>query len=236
MNVRPKAICFLTRRVRDSDVVEQTQSIAQVSACVQLARAIEHGVGRTDNRQRFARRLWQRTRVGRHIDEPRQCRCRAQIHRGGDRNEATGQRYPGPCATPRRRNWLVGHAARRNSFALQREIKPCSLELLHASEQHQRLITGGALIDGARQQVARTFDLSGFVRLEAAMQELLRLALTLRDGLARAIDVRAGTIVIAVEKDDARPDVDRLFVFSREVVIQTGNEKCFDARRALGGR
>jgi hypothetical protein len=40
--------------------------------------------------------------------------------------------------------------------------------------------------------------------------------------------------VIAFEEDDARPDIDCLFVFGCEVMIKTGDEKFFDARRALG--
>ena len=221
MNVRPQPIRFRTCRIRDANAVEQTERVAQMPARVQFARAIEQGVGRADNRQRLTGRLRQRTRVGRHIDKPGQRRRRAEIHRASDRNEADANGDPGPCAARRRRNRLIGHAARRNSFALQGQIKPGPRELLHASEQHQRLVTWGTLIHGTRQQVAGVFNLSGFVRFEAAMQELLGFALPLRNGSACSIDVRSRAIVIAVEKDDARPDVDRLFVFRGEVVVET---------------
>ena len=66
------------------------------------------------------------------------------------------------------------------------------------------------------------------------MQQLLGFPLTLGDRLPRPFDVRASAIVIAVEKDDARPDVDGLFVVFCEVMIEAGDEKFFDARRALG--
>jgi hypothetical protein len=66
------------------------------------------------------------------------------------------------------------------------------------------------------------------------MQQFLRLALPLGDRASRALDVRAGTVVIALEKHHARPDVDRVLVFSREVMIETGDEQLFDARGAIG--
>ena len=66
------------------------------------------------------------------------------------------------------------------------------------------------------------------------MEQFLRFPLPFGNRLARALDVRARAIVIALEEDDARPDIDRLFVFGCEVMIKTGDEKFFDARRALG--
>ena len=104
------------------------------------------------------------------------------------------------------------------------------------SEQHERLVAWRALIDGARQQVACALDVACLVGIEAAVQQFLRLALPLGNRASRAVDVGARPIVIALEKDDARPDIDGLFVISGEVVIETGDEKFFDARRALGDR
>lgn len=66
------------------------------------------------------------------------------------------------------------------------------------------------------------------------MQELFGFALAFRYRGAGAVDVRAGAIVVALEKHNARPDVDGLFVFSGEIVVETGNEELFDASRALG--
>src|SRR5438105_3688091 len=102
-----------------------------------------------------------------------------------------------------------------------------------AIEQHQRAVARRALTDRACQQFARGLDITSFVRVQAAVQELLGLALTLGDRLARPIDVGASAIVIPVEENDARPDIDRLFVVFREVMIEAGDEKFFDARRAL---
>jgi len=66
------------------------------------------------------------------------------------------------------------------------------------------------------------------------VQEFLGFPLPLGNRRSRAVDVRASPIVIALEEDDARPDIDCLFVFGCEVMIKTGDEKFFDARRALG--
>ena len=54
------------------------------------------------------------------------------------------------------------------------------------------------------------------------MQQFLRLALPLGNRASRAIDVGARAIVVALEKDYTRPDIDGLFVISGEVVIESG--------------
>ena len=221
MNISPQPIRLLARGVRDPDALEQAQRVTQVSACVQLAGTIEHRVGRPDNRQRFRCRVRQWTRACRHIDQPRHRRSRAEVHDRGRCNKANTAGDPPPCAPSRAQGWFVGHSPCGNALALQRQVEPGSLELLHASEQHQRLIAGSPLIDSARQQVTRPFHFAGAVRVEATVQKLFGLALTLCNRLACAFDVGARTIVIAVQKDDTRPDVDRLLVVTGEIVIQT---------------
>src|SRR5258706_16127409 len=65
------------------------------------------------------------------------------------------------------------------------------------------------------------------------MQQFLRLALPLGNRASRALDVGPGAVVVALEKDDARPDVDGLFVVSGEVMIESGDKEFFDARGAI---
>jgi hypothetical protein len=65
------------------------------------------------------------------------------------------------------------------------------------------------------------------------MQQLVRLALALGLRAPRPIDVRAGPGVPAIEKQDASPDVDGLFVIAGEVSIQTDEEELLDSRVAL---
>lgn len=68
------------------------------------------------------------------------------------------------------------------------------------------------------------------------MQQLLAFALPLGDGAPRPLDVRARTRVPAIEKEHARPDADREFVLTREVVIETDEEQLFDPRLAIALR
>jgi hypothetical protein len=65
------------------------------------------------------------------------------------------------------------------------------------------------------------------------VHEFFILALPLGLGTARALDVRAGTTVAALEKRDTRPDVDRFFVFACELVIQARQQELLDARLAV---
>src|SRR6185436_15232986 len=91
----------------------------------------------------------------------------------------------------------------------------------------------GAPRDGGIQQVARGVGTAVLECLGAAMQQLVRLALALGLRAARTIDVRAGTRVAAIEKQDARPDVNGLFVIAGEVSIQTDEQELLDSRVAL---
>jgi hypothetical protein len=117
---------------------------------------------------------------------------------------------------------------------MERCVKAGAFEPFHPGKQHQCFVARRPLIDSARKQVACALDISRFVCFESPVQQLLGFALPLGDRGAGAVNVRAGPVVIAVEKHDTRPDVDRLLVVSGEVVIEAGNEKFFDARGALG--
>ena len=65
------------------------------------------------------------------------------------------------------------------------------------------------------------------------MQQLVGLALALGLRAPRTIDVRAGPRVAAIEKQDARPDVNGLFVIAGEVSIETDEQELLDSRVAL---
>ena len=68
---------------------------------------------------------------------------------------------------------------------------------------------------------------------DAVLQQLFGLALPLGQRAARAFDVGAGTRVVAIEKQRARPDVDRLFVLAGEVVIEAGEQQLLDLGFAI---
>ena len=65
------------------------------------------------------------------------------------------------------------------------------------------------------------------------MQQFLGLTLPLGDGAARALDVGTRARMAAIEKERTRPDVDRLIVLRRKVVIEADQQELFDLRVAI---
>ena len=72
-------------------------------------------------------------------------------------------------------------------------------------------------------------------RVDAVLQHLLGLALALGHRAARALDVRARAGMVPVEKQRTRPDVDRLLILRREIVIEADEEELLDLRVAIDG-
>jgi hypothetical protein len=62
-------------------------------------------------------------------------------------------------------------------------------------QEQQRGFVGPALIDGARQQLARLLEIAGVIRRKTTMQQLFRLPLFLRQRIACAFDVGTGAPV-----------------------------------------
>ena len=89
-------------------------------------------------------------------------------------------------------------------------------------------------LDRPAQKVAGLLDLAGVVRRDARVKELLRFALTLGERAARPLDVRASAIVIALQKNHARPDANGAFVLAGEIVIESREQQLFDAGLAVG--
>ena len=90
----------------------------------------------------------------------------------------------------------------------------------------KRDVGGRAPFDGRRQQSPRIRHLAAVKRRGAAMQQLFALPLPLGQRAPRAIDVGAGPRMAAVEKEDARPDVDRVLVTAGEVVVEPVRSSC----------
>jgi hypothetical protein len=92
----------------------------------------------------------------------------------------------------------------------------------------------GALIQGVAQQRAGPHHLALVERVETLVNERLGNALLLGLRAAGAVDVSAGAVVRPVEKQHARPEIDGLFVLTREVVIEAGHEQMLDPRLVIG--
>jgi hypothetical protein len=107
-------------------------------------------------------------------------------------------------------------------------------ETIDASQHAEGQVVRGALIERVAQQRASAAHLSTIECLEPLMDQRFGRALLLCLRAARAIDIGAGSIMIAIEEEHARPKVDGGFEFAREVVVETGDEQMLDARIVFG--
>ena len=139
---------------------------------------------------------------------------------------------PSPApGRPRRR----GHAGVRAIGDPAAQVR--AFQALEPFELHSE--RGGLLVVARRrhgfgQQVPGGFGPSLLEQIVARLEHFLRLAVTLGEGRAGAIDVGAGARVVAIEEEDARPDVNRFFVLSGEVPIQAVDEQRFSPAVAVG--
>ena len=103
-------------------------------------------------------------------------------------------------------------------------------------QHRQRLFVRGAVFECRGQQPPGLLDVAGIEGLQALIDEGLGLALPFGLGAPRPVDVGAGTVVGAVEEQDAGPDVDGVVEAAGEVFIEPRHEQLLDARRALDVR
>ena len=102
-----------------------------------------------------------------------------------------------------------------------------------AARARERVVERRAAVDRGLQQAPRLAAVAALERRDAALQQLLGLPLPLGQRAARPLDVRAGARVAAIEKQRARPDVDRVLVVRGEVVIEAGEQQLLDLRVAI---
>ena len=97
-----------------------------------------------------------------------------------------------------------------------------------------RIVSRRAAIERVGDESAGAGDIAGLERLDALMQHRLRLPLQLGLRTARAIDIGPRAIVMPIEEQDARPEIDRLFVLAEEILVEPGKKQLLDARIAIG--
>src|SRR5207249_4259685 len=102
------------------------------------------------------------------------------------------------------------------------------IEPIQPIEDRQRLVGGGAAVEGGVKQPARLHAFAAAERLDAVLQQFFGFALSLGQGAAGALDVGAGAGMAAIEEEDARPDVDRVVVLRGEVMIEAGEQQLLD--------
>src|SRR5512147_1862899 len=92
-------------------------------------------------------------------------------------------------------------------------------------EKELRRVAVSAAIDGAGQQRSRREEITGVVGGHAFLYERLDFALAFGHEPARAIDIRLGAAVSAIEKRHPGPDVDRLLVAAGKILIEASQEQ-----------
>jgi hypothetical protein len=83
-------------------------------------------------------------------------------------------------------------------------------------------------------QAAGVGDITGLKRGDALMKNGLRFALQFRLRAAGAIDVGPRAVVMPIEKEGPRPQIDRLFVLAEKILIEPGEKQLLDAGVTLG--
>ena len=103
-------------------------------------------------------------------------------------------------------------------------------ELIRDLQARHRDVLRGSPIEGRGDELARRVDVSPIEGGLTAVKQLFRLSLPFSYGAARALDVRTGAGMSAIEKQHARPDMNRLLVTPAEIVIEAGQQKLLNFR------
>jgi hypothetical protein len=80
---------------------------------------------------------------------------------------------------------------------------------------------------------SRPRDVAGAKRVDGLIQRGLGFALPLGLRPARTFDVGPRAIVLAIEEQHARPEIDRVFVAVGEVFVEPGEQQLLDPRVAF---
>ena len=232
-------------------VIEGRQRVAQVAAGSQRARAEQRGLAAARQRQ------------GGIAPRTGEATARADAERVGDLRERANRPPVDDHSTRRQRRAAIAVAA-SNRSATCRGRRPTATAFAHAGcarsrgapirrgdgdagdtagfeavqaiEHRERLVRRRAAVDRGLQQPARFVAVAALERRDAVLQQLFGLALPLGQRAARALDVGARARVAAIEKQRARPDVDRVLVAGGEVVVEADEQQLLDLRVAIRGR
>ncbi len=83
-------------------------------------------------------------------------------------------------------------------------------------------------------EAARERHIALVKRLDALMKNSFGFALPLGLGAPRPLDVGAGAAVVPIEEQDARPEIDGLFVLIGEILIEARKQQLLDSCVPLG--
>ena len=136
--------------------------------------------------------------------------------------------------TSARGRWPI-HARGAAARAPRRDDARAGVEAIDAADDAERDVVRRALIERVAQQRARANHFALVEGGEPFVHQRFGNALLLRLRAARAIDVGARAIVIAIEKQHAGPEIDGRFELARKIVIEPRHEEVLDAPFVFGG-
>ena len=106
-------------------------------------------------------------------------------------------------------------------------------EAIDAREKRERHFVRPAPLHSRVQHLPRSLDLSALERRDAVVEQLLGFALPLGQRAPGALDVGARPRVLAIQEQRARPDVDRLGVVERKILIEAAEKQALDLGSAF---
>ena len=127
---------------------------------------------------------------------------------------------------------LIGGSGRREISPRKRR-RLSGAEPLDAVEHPLRVVSRRAAIERIGNQAAGARDIAGLKGRHPLVQDRFGLPLQLGLRVASAVDVGARPIVMPIEEQHARPEVDGRFVVTEEILIEPGEQQLLDAGVAL---
>ena len=246
LDVAAQALGVGLLRVGGSNRLEDRQRVVQVTACRQRPRAGRASISpRRGSGSAISRATGAATVAAGAATRPA-LRARSTSERQSIWSLDAAKTASATMPAPRTRNAIRPPtdrddrpAARGASSRCRRSERDAAarrrrgFEPVHPIEHRQRLFRRRAAVDRRLQQPARFVAVAAVERGDAVLQQLFRFALPLGQRAARALDVGAGARVAAIEKQRARPDVDRLLVLRGEVMVEADQQELLDLRVAI---
>lgn len=110
----------------------------------------------------------------------------------------------------------------------------CGAQPFDPIEHPLGIVQRCSTLDGIGHEAARQCHIAFVKRFDALMKDGFGFALPLGLCATRPLDVGAGSTVVTIEEQDARPQVDGLFVLGGEILIEAREQQLLDSGVPLG--
>jgi hypothetical protein len=233
LNFGPQAICLRSKRVAQLNDVELTQRFPETPFASQGLSTIDAALRIAHDWERLSLHRITRADGNGRLTQPRRGAQRTEQNDGRDRN--AGRDRGKPMLLAIRSSARIAPRGRRPARGpLTLRCWSHRIEAPKALQEYEREVVGAPLFDCTRQQFTCPLQIACLIRSDPLVQTLFGFALPLGKRAARAFDVRTSAPMATLEKGHPRPDIDRLFVITTEVVVETGQQQLFDTRGAFG--